>query len=73
MICRDVNTSKRGRRVVKKGCGKNHRKCTAYKSCKDFIATAKYGRNVRDIREEHYHLCTGGLIYPNALIDFFSI
>ena len=73
MICRDVNTSKRGRRVVKKGCGKNNRKCTAYKSCKDFIATAKYGRNVRDIREEHYHLCTGGSIYPNALIDFFSI
>ena len=73
MICRDVNTSKRGRWVGKKGCGKNHRKCTAYKSCKDFIATAKYGRNVRDIREEHYHLCTGDLIYPKALINFFSI
>ena len=65
MICRDTRK--------KKGCGKSHRKCTAYKSCKEFVAVAKRGRDVRNIREQHYHLCTGGLIYPNALIDFFSI
>ena len=70
MICRDV---KRSGKVVSKGCGKRHRKCTAYKSCKEFVAVAKRGRDVRSIKEQHYHLCNGDLIYPNLLIDFFSI
>ena len=57
-----------------KGCGKRHtRYCRAYKSCKAFVAIAKKGGNVRDMRNKHMHLCNGAEIWENALIDYFSI